>query len=502
MSKRSTSERIDVLEPAGVWRLFAELAATPRPSGNEVRVREYTRQLAEKNGLTVREDRVGNIVVDVPGSSGCEDSPVTVLQAHLDMVCVKDSGVEGDFNRDPIRPVLDVDADGRRQIVRAEGTTLGADNGIGIAMAFAAAFSPDVTHGPLELLLTVDEEDGMTGAKALTPDSFRGRRMLNLDSEEDDTLYIGCAGGRDTTLSWTFPTTAPAPGDDSVRVMVEGLRGGHSGGDIHENRGNALKLLARTLLRTDSDCLRLACIAGGIKRNVIPSEASAAICCPADAASRLREAADEVAEEGRRESAEPSLAIRVESLSDDEVQAALTTADTALLLRTLAALPQGVLGMHPNVPDLVETSNNVATIVFTPHKEGKQVDVEIGSLSRSSSESCKAAACEQIASVGRLAGAEVVMANDYPGWEPNLDSTVLATCRGVYERLFGAPPKVTAIHAGLECGLIGKLVGGMDMVSFGPTIIGAHSPQERVYVDSVAKSWKYLTAVLSELAGK
>ncbi len=501
MSKETTSDRIENLEPTGVWKLFAGLAATPRSSGKEGKVREHVKKLAAKNGLASREDEIGNIVIDVPASAGCENAPITVLQAHLDMVCVKAGGVERDFDRDPILPVVDVDADGRR-IVRAEGTTLGADNGIGIAMGLAAAMSPDVVHGPLELLFTVDEEDGMTGAKALTPESFHGRRMLNLDSEEDDALYIGCAGGRDTTLTWTFTETAPAPESQSVRIVVEGLRGGHSGGDIHENRGNAIKLLARTLLRSGSGRLQLVSITGGIKRNVIPSVASAVVSCPADVEARLREAAGRVALEGRRESAEPSLEIRVELCADGDPQAAMTPADTSTLLLTLAALPQGVLGMIPDVGDLVQTSNNVATIVSSPDLAAKKIDVEVGTLARSSSESCKDAACEQIASVGRLAGAEVVSANDYPGWEPNLDSPVLATCRGVYEKLFGEVPKVTAIHAGLECGLIGKIVGDMDMISFGPTITGAHSPEERVYVDSVAKSWKYLTAVLAELAGR
>jgi len=500
MTTQADSSVIETLEPAIVWRFFAGIAATPRPSKQETRIRKHVRTIAEQSGLVVREDRIGNLVVEVPASPGCEDAPITVLQGHLDMVCEKNAGTEHDFDRDPIRLIVEKEPDGGELVVRADGTTLGADNGIGLAMGFAAATSPDVVHGPLELLFTVDEEMGMTGAKALTPDLFRGRRMLNLDSEEDDAIYIGCAGGCDSTLTWDFASGSTPPCERIVRVMVAGLRGGHSGGDIHEGRGSAVKLLVRTLLRAKCDTLKIARISGGSKRNAIPREAEAVLSASPGTLRALEAATKEVTEEAVRESVEENLTIRVETASATEAERLLSAQDTQRLLAALAALPHGVLGMHPTVAGLVETSNNVATISTNTVDKGRAVRVEVGMLSRSSSDSRMQEALSQITAVGRLAGAAIETGNDYPGWEPNMDSEILATCRRVYKELFGSDPKVTAIHAGLECGIIGERVGDMDTVSFGPTIVGAHSPDERVYVASVQKVWKYLTAVLAELA--
>lgn len=501
MSAQADPGGIETLEPAPVWRLFAGIAATPRPSKQEVQIRQHVRSIAQASGLRVREDHVGNLVIEVPASPGRETTPITVLQGHLDMVCEKNADTTHNFERDPIRLVVEKDPTEGQLIVRADGTTLGADNGIGVALALAAACSPEVIHGPLELLFTADEETGMTGAQALGPDSFRGRRMLNLDSEEDDALYIGCAGGCDTTLSWDF--TAQGIGQDAgtCRVVVTGLRGGHSGSDIHRNRGNAVKLLVRTLLRAHPERLQIAALSGGSKRNAIPREAAATVSGPPATLTSLQAAAQKVRDEAARESAEENLAIHVEGVPRDEAWGVLAVADTQRLLAALAALPHGVLGMHQEIEDLVETSNNVATVATEVGGQRGTTRVEVGTLSRSSSASRLDETLAQIAAVGRLAGADVRTGNAYPGWEPNVNSPTLATCRRMYAELFGQPPKVTAIHAGLECGIIAERVGGMDTVSLGPRIEGAHSPDERVYVASVQKSWQYLVAVLSALAG-
>jgi dipeptidase D len=367
-------------------------------------------------------------------------------------------------------------------------------------MALAAATAPEVTHGPLELLLTVDEETGMTGANALTPESFRGRRLLNLDSEEDDALYIGCAGGCDTVLTFSLECQALSEGAVPCHVRVSGLRGGHSGGDIHENRGNAIKLLTRTLLRAGAEAFRVASIRGGQLRNAIPREAEAVVVGSSGLIESLRRAATEVRLEGAEESGEPDLAIEVIDAASGKVTGVLSERDTHRLLGALAALPHGVLGMHRKMEGLVETSNNVATVRSTLSGGGDRITIEIGNLSRSSSASRQREAMDQLAAVGRLAGATVDTGDPYPGWAPNPDSPTLATCTRVYRSLFGSEPRVAAIHAGLECGIIGERVGGVDMVSLGPTIQGAHSPDERVYVASVKKSWNFLQSILAELS--
>lgn len=500
MTSGDVPNSLEALEPGLVWHLFARMTAVPRPSKKEQQIRKAMRVMAEERGLSVHEDSVGNLLIEAPGSPGFENAPITVLQGHIDMVCVQNADSNVDFDREGIVPIIDRDETSGQSIVRAKGTTLGADNGIGVAMALAAAVSPDVTHGPLELLLTIDEETGMTGAGALTPKSFRGRRLLNLDSEEDNILYIGCAGGCDVTLTLDFGLSKPGNGAACFRVSVSGLRGGHSGGDIHENRGNAIKLLARSLLQAGSDDMRLASINGGELRNVIPPKADAVVCGPPQLLDLLRATAETVTREGALEFAEKGLNVSVEPASEAGEPSALSAEDTRRLLTTIAALPHGVMGVDRSIKGLIETSNNVATIKCQPLDGETKLRIAIGCLARSSAEPGKRTAVDQIEAVGRLGGADVETANDYPGWQPNPDSPTLATCARVYKQLFGEEPNVTAVHAGLECGIIGDRVGGMDMISFGPTIEGAHTPNERVYIASVQKSWKFLTAVLAELA--
>ena len=496
MSTESTA--IESLEPQSVWKFFAGIAAVPRPSKKEEKIRAHIHDVVKQCGLSARQENVGNIIIDVPATPGREGAPITVLQGHLDMVAEKNRGTVHDFDNDPIRMLVETDRKTGDRIVRADGTTLGADNGMGVALALAAATSSDAVHGPLELLFTTDEEDGMTGAKALAPQSFKGRRLLNLDSEEDNCIYIGCAGGCDTNLAWRLGASAPAADAETCRVVVEGLRGGHSGGDIHEGRGNAIKLLGRTLHRATSEGLRIGETVGGSKRNAIPREAHAIVSGPAGTIDSLQKAATEVAKEGRDESFESNLAVRVEKISPTEAGLLASADDSAKLIAALVGLPSGVLGMHPKIPTLVQTSNNVSTVVSNV-SDGR-IEIVVGTLTRSSSASCLRAATDQIASVGEFAGAAISYGNAYPGWEPNVDSPLLATCRRIYQELFDEPPEVAAIHAGLECGIIGERVGNMDMVSIGPRITGAHSPDECVYIDSVAKSWKLLVKILGELA--
>ncbi|NOX58931.1 MAG: aminoacyl-histidine dipeptidase [Planctomycetes bacterium] len=495
MAAQHASADLSSLEPKSVWGFFAGLTSVPRPSKNEERIQQHILKVAEDLGFSAKRDGAGNIVIAVPASVGCEGAPITVLQGHLDMVCEKNAGIDQDFNRDPIRTVIDKNSQGE-VIVRAEGTTLGADNGMGVALALAACSDPNVVHGPLELLFTCDEEEGMTGAKALTPDSFKGRRLINLDSEEDDAVYIGCAGGRDTNLTWNLPMVAADAGAECCRVSVSGLRGGHSGGDVHEGRASANRLIVRTLLRAED--IQIAAINGGSKRNAIAREASAIVCGPIGTHKALADAAACVAAEAIGESFEDDIRIDVVKADAGECDQVVSRSDTSRLLSGLMAIPHGVMGMHPQIPLLVQTSNNLSTIVSSIGDSG--LCVEVGMLTRSSSDSRKQEALDQIANVGILSGADVQHENDYPGWEPNPDSSLLTTCSRVYRDLFGAEPTVAAIHAGLECGIIGERVGKMDTISFGPRIEGAHSPDEQVWVASVEKIWRYLKAVLAELS--
>jgi dipeptidase D len=500
MSKRASSAGIESLQPAPVWRYFAELAAVPRPSKHEERARAHVLAWAQQHKFQACTDAAGNVAISVPASPGREKAPVIVLQGHLDMVPEKNSGTVHDFERDPIRPVIAKQPKTGEQIVRAADTTLGADNGIGVALSMAAATESGVVHGPLELLLTVDEEAGMTGAKQLEPDFFRGRILLNLDSEEDDALYIGCAGGCDSTLGFTFPTAALDRNLETGRVSVSGLRGGHSGCDIHRNRANAIRLLAQTLQTIAAVQLQVVTFTGGSKRNAIPREAAAFVAGPAGTLDTLARSAAAVRAEAVRTNGEDGCVIEVQKEPLAEPRMGISAPDTQRLLTVLTALPHGVLAVVPEIAGLIQTSNSVSTVECEPNTTAHTLTLKIGCLSRSSSRDQLHTTARQIAAVGELSQANVDSGNEYPGWQPNVDSPTLAVCRRVYEKLFGEAPKVAAIHAGLECGLIGERVSGMDMISFGPHIEGPHSPDEHVYVASVQKMWQYLQAVLAHLS--
>jgi dipeptidase D len=482
------------LEPQAVWSQFDRILQIPRPSKHEQRIAAHVLELASRRGVSADRDGAGNIVVRVPASAGHEQAPLTVLQSHLDMVCEKNSGTEHDFMQDPIRPRIEGDW------VYATGTTLGADNGIGVSCALALLEAKDVTHGPLELLFTLDEETGLTGAKNLSPKLLHGRRMLNLDSEEDGSIYIGCAGGRDSKLRLRPVWSAATAGLPSWRLAVTGLRGGHSGVQIHENRGNAIKILARLLRAAQSAGARfeLSALAGGGKHNAIPREASAELWAGKEDVDKIRAVLEQL---------RPQLRIEFEGI-EEKLQAELTSragapaqfldgASRDRLLRLLEALPHGVLGMSLAVPGMVETSNNVAVVTQDEEPKGT---VTVWTSSRSSVAPILDALVSQIRSVGELAGCEVETADGYPGWKPNAKSPVLGVAQQVYQQTFGKAPQVTAIHAGLECGLIGEIYPEMDMISIGPQIEAPHSPDERVQISSVQRFWSYLGGLLAALA--
>lgn len=482
------NEHLISLEPAAVWKHFKAILEIPHGSGNERALGDYILKLAEANGLKAKRDEVGNVVVAKPASSGMENKPVIILQAHMDMVCEKDSETVHDFSRDPIQTRLE------GEWLKAAGTTLGADNGIGVAASLALMEARDLVHGPLEFLFTVDEETGLTGANHLQPGFLTGRLLLNLDSEEEGTFTIGCSGGGDSEIIFPVHRTESQPGL-LLEVKVFGLRGGHSGLDIHLGRGNAIKILARLL-----DAVRekfpfaLIQIEGGNKRNAIPREAWAHLVCEASHLSDLVTALENEFNLIKREfrATEPEARINIKQVS--EVRADPFSPRTARgLINLLLAMPHGVLAMHREIPDLVETSSNLAIV----HTEEDQVQVIASS--RSSVHSALVATRAMIRAIAEMAGAACRQPEGYPGWEPNLASPLLQVAKRVYLQVFGQEPQLKAVHAGLECGIIGEKFPGMDMVSFGPTIHNPHSPEEKVNLPSVSRFWKFLTSLLPEV---
>lgn len=454
---------------------------------------EYVTSVAKGRGLVVHHDDVGNIVVPVPATPHHEDAPVTVLQSHLDMVCVKRFDIQHDFENDSIPVAVESDW------VAAKGTTLGADDGIGVAAALAVLDDRTIVHGGLELLFTVGEETGFTGAKALDPTLIIGRRMLNLDSGRENTICIGCAGGASSTVVVPLERIPTSLATMPLRIQVCGLRGGHSGVDIHENRANAIKLLARTLSAalTFGVTVELVSLVGGSEHNVIPSEALAILHLPRNEAAKLRKVVERMKSAFIEEygPVDPGLNIQLEEIHDVKGLGQIMTADTRdRVLAILNGTPHGVMTISRDVPGLVETSNNLAIV----HTEDERVVIVVSH--RSSVMPALRAAQDQVRSVCWLGNAEVIEHSSYPSWKPNPNSPFLHTVIAVFERLFGQKPKVTTIHAGLECALIGEKLPDMEIVSLGPRIEGAHSPGERVQISSVQKFWTYLRAVLKKLS--
>ncbi|MFN7987726.1 MAG: aminoacyl-histidine dipeptidase [Thermoanaerobaculia bacterium] len=481
------SHALSGLEPKLLWDHFAALAAIPRGSKNEAAATTHVVAFAARLGLPAKVDSVGNVVITKPGTPGLETKPPIVLQGHLDMVCEKNSGTVHDFTKDPIRLVVNGDE------VKADGTTLGADNGIGCAAALALLESNDVAHPPLECLFTIDEETGMTGANALTQAFLNGSRMLNLDTEEEGAIYVGCAGGVDTVASTKVARVAPAAGAVAVRIAVTGLRGGHSGCDIHEGRVNALKVLARAVSEAEACGFAVATLDGGSKRNAIAREGFAAGWLLPAREADVKAALAKLEADVRSEAGRFDNPVNVGLERVDAAPGPMAPADAKRIVGFMHAAPHGVLGWSPDIPGLVQTSTNLAIV------ETKGDEVSFATSQRSSVDSAKKDAGRQMATAMELAGLTVTQGDGYPGWKPNVSSPILGVAKTVHAELFGREPEVKAIHAGLECGIIGEKFPGMDTISFGPTIRNAHSPDECVSIPSVANFWKYLTALLPRM---
>ncbi len=475
------------LEPQIIWKNFSALNSVPRPSKKEEKVIAFIKNFGENLNLETIVDEVGNVIIKKAATAGMEDRKAIVLQSHLDMVCQKNNDIEFDFETQGIK--MEVDGDW----VKAKGTTLGADNGLGVASIMSILESSDIAHPALEALFTIDEETGMTGAIGLKPGQLEGEILLNLDTEEDDEIDIGCAGGVDVTASQKYDLEE-AKGQ-IVKITVKGLQGGHSGMDIHKGFGNANVILAR-LLYTGlyNQNIQLISVDAGGLRNAIPREGNVVLSVRnsvefIDGANSLKASIlEELA------SIEKDLHINIETYSSPEK--AISEEDSKKMILALKSAHNGVYRMSPDVADLVETSNNIARV------ELKNGELKILNLSRSSIESGKYAVAEQLKSVYELAGMNVEFGGSYPGWKPKPGSEIVQIMEKIYENRFGDKPQVVACHAGLECGIIGANYPDMEMVSFGPTIRGAHSPDERANIPSVQKFWGFLKEILANIPAK
>ena len=479
------------LAPNLLWKHFYSLTQIPRPSGKIEPVGSFLADFGKSLGLETLRDEAGNVLVRKPATPGMENRKPVVLQAHMDMVPQKNSGVAHDFENDPIDAYID------GEWVTARDTTLGADNGIGVAAAMAVLESTDIAHPAIEMFITVDEETGMHGAFGLQPDFLKGEILINMDSEDEGELYVGCAGGIDANVSFTY-TEVPVPdGDVALKVTLKGLKGGHSGVDIHLQRANANKLMFRFLKEAVAEYeARLAGIDGGSLRNAIPREAVAILTVPAEGVQDVLELVDEYAALFTREYAgvEDGISFTAEQtalpagLLPEEIQDDL--------INGVTACPNGVYRVLPEMPSVVETSNNLAIV------KSDGTTVECKCLIRSSVESRKDELASMVASTFSLAGAKVEFSGAYPGWKPNLQSPILKEMTRVYEVNYGKTPKVMIIHAGLECGILGMNYPHMDMISFGPTIRYPHSPDEKVNIATVEKFWDYLVKTLAAIPVK
>jgi dipeptidase D len=477
------------LEPNVVWKFFHEITQVPRPSKKESRIIRYVEEVAAKHKIAVRKDKAGNLLLSKPATRGHEKSPVVILQAHLDMVCEKNSQVTFDFDKDPIQTIVDGDW------LHAEGTTLGADNGIGLAAALAVITSGEIEHGPIECLFTVDEETGLTGAKALEKGFLTGTVLLNLDSEDEGQIFIGCAGGKGTVATFDYKA-APAPASNQYfRITVTGLNGGHSGADIHKGLGNANKILARFLYRMQKEYpFTLAAIEGGNLHNAIPREAYAVIGISPRNRESIRVMLNHFATDVENELKRVDPKIRLIMESTDHPKTCLPATLKKKLIYSLLACPHGIINMSRDIEGLVETSTNLASVKMIGSTE-----IVVGTSQRSSTESEKDAIADRVASVFLLAGAKVEHGEGYPGWKPNPDSTILKIAQESYKKLFKKEAEIMAIHAGLECGLFLEKYPNLDMISFGPTLRGVHSPDERIEIKTVDLWWKHLLDMLKSI---
>ncbi len=479
------------LQPEKIWFYFNEILQIPRPSKKEEKIAAYLMHFAKEHKLEAKQDEIGNVLISKPAVKGFENLQTVVLQSHLDMVCEKNSDKKHDFDNDPIEARIE------GEWVKANGTTLGGDDGIGIAASLAILAAGDIEHGPIECLFTVDEETGLSGAFALSTDLLKGKILLNLDSEDEGEIFIGCAGGKDSVVELPY-TTIPTPVDNiAFIVKISGLTGGHSGDDINKGLGNANKLLNRFLWEaTNNYDIHLAEINGGNLRNAIPREAFAVFTVAKDKSKAILADAKKHNETIRFEyrSTETELQFSIE---ETEMPKTVLNSDVqSKLLNALYACPHGVISMSREIPNFVETSTNLASVKMKDQK------IIITTSQRSSVESSKDDICNMVSSVFQLIGAKVTQGDGYPGWTPNPNSVILEIAKKSYISLFKKEPKVLAIHAGLECGLIGEKYPEMDMISYGPTIKGAHSPDERMKIDTVQMFWDLTLDILKNIPKK
>lgn len=482
------SDNLSSLKPERIWYYFGEICKIPRPSKKEEKIIAYLKSFGTTHNLETLLDEAGNILIRKPATAGKENVKPVVLQSHIDMVCEKNSDTVFNFDTDAIQPYID------GEWVKAKGTTLGADDGIGVAAQLAILEANDFEHGPIECLFTVDEETGLTGAFALKPGFFKGMTLLNLDSEDEGQLFIGCAGGKSTTITFEYTVDAVLPGASAYKIAVTGLKGGHSGDEINKGLGNAVKILNRLLWTSAGKTgLRIHDIKAGNLHNAIAREGFATVVIATENEGILESFVKEYNETVREEfkTVDPGLIVNCQKT---EIPAWVIDQRTQFnLLTSLYACAHGVIAMSPDIPGLVETSTNLASVKF------KDKVILITTSQRSSIESSKNDVANMVASAFILAGAKVEHGEGYPGWKPDLNSEILKTTKKTYERLFNKEPMVLAIHAGLECGLIGEKYPGIDMISFGPTLRGVHSPDEKINIKSVDLFWKLLIEVLKEM---
>ena len=478
------------LKPELIWKCFDEITKIPRPSCHEEQIRDFLLKFASDHDVAVRTDKVGNVVMSKPATPGHENAPTVILQSHMDMVAEKNNDTEHDFLKDPIATYVDGDW------VKAKGTTLGADNGIGMAAAMAVMIDKTLVHGPVEALFTVNEEIGLEGAQNLGKDMITGSMLLNLDSEDDGEIFVGCAGGIDTTATFTYRRSFTPENFKYMRVSVSGLLGGHSGSDINLGRANANKLIARFIWEcSQSWDITVCSFEGGNLRNAIPREAYAVFGIHSDHKEALMHHLNKYAAEIRNEydGIEPSMDFRIEETERPEY--CLDSATSIALIRAIYSAPHGVYSMSRDIEGLVETSTNLASV-----KHVGEDKIVVTTSQRSSVESRKNDMAGQVEAHFQLAGAEVTHSDGYPGWAPNMNSAIMKITADEYEELFGVKPAIKDIHAGLECGLFLSKYPRLDMVSFGPTMTGVHSPDEKLNIPTVEKFWRHLCRVLEKVA--
>jgi dipeptidase D len=477
---------VATLEPQALWRHFAALNAVPRPSKNEERVIAFMKAFGEQLGLETIVDRSGNVIIKKPASPGMEDRQTVILQSHLDMVHQKNAQTVFDFDQQGIEMLIDGDW------VKANGTTLGADNGIGVAAIMAVLSSSSIAHPAIEAFFTIDEETGMTGAKEMEAKYLSGSILLNLDTEDDDELSVGCAGGIDTNTFYNYEETATPAGQHTYQIGIKGLLGGHSGMDIDKGRGNANKWLARILFELhQNQTISLHSFDGGSLRNAIPREAHAIVSCQDAKAFETGLGAIIADFKNEYSAIEPHLEITSTFVQTPEK--VCSKSDFEKILRTLCSVHNGVFRMSPAIEGLVEASSSLARVII---KDGQ---FTTQSLQRSSVESTKKEVSMALRCAFENMGAKVEQSGDYPGWQPNMNSPILKEMVSLYRKLYNEEPKVKACHAGLECGLLGEKLPGVDMISFGPNIRAAHSPDEKVQISSVQKFWNYFLASLQQI---